>query len=37
MHEAVELSAEAQVDTGESWHKAQATAYDQLGQQLKAL
>ena len=37
MHKTVELSAEAQVDTAESWQEAQAALYDQLGQQLKAL
>ena len=36
-HKTIELSAEAALTAQEEWHKAQATLYHQLGDQLKAL
>ena len=36
-HKTVELSAEAALDGNEAWTGAQASLYEELGQQLKAL
>lgn len=36
-HKTIELSAEAALDPKETWTEAQASLYQQLGQQIKAL